>query len=170
MWPAYDHSRQRLLGREKACRHPWYVEPTHNLSTAEETHISQHHAAVFKLSPKLYSMTTVESKPRRWYHWFHPDDSPEERKLIVKLDLLIVIYAFVVYWVKYLDQANISEPSSSTLMSRISTKYPQIMPTSLDSPRILASTATSSCTFKRCTAWAQSWDRSRSHSSSQRFG
>jgi hypothetical protein len=37
--------------------------------------------------------------PRRWYHWFHPDDSPEERKLIWKLDLLVVGYAFIVYWV-----------------------------------------------------------------------
>ncbi|KAF7190475.1 putative transporter SEO1 [Pseudocercospora fuligena] len=50
----------------------------------------------------------ASSKPRRWYHWFHPDDSPEERRLIIKLDLLIVIYAFVIYWVKYLDQANIN--------------------------------------------------------------
>jgi valyl-tRNA synthetase len=37
--------------------------------------------------------------PRRWYHWFHPDDTPEERKLIWKLDLLVVGYAFIVYWV-----------------------------------------------------------------------
>ncbi|KAF7556503.1 hypothetical protein G7046_g6275 [Stylonectria norvegica] len=45
---------------------------------------------------------------RRWYHWFSPEDSPEERKLILKLDLLIVPYAFVLYWVKYLDQTNIN--------------------------------------------------------------
>jgi len=36
---------------------------------------------------------------RRWYNWFHPNDTPEERKLIWKLDLLVVSYAFVVYWV-----------------------------------------------------------------------
>lgn len=54
-------------------------------------------------------MASNSSATRRWYHWFHPDDTPEERRLIVKLDLLIVIYAFVVYWVKYLDQANISK-------------------------------------------------------------
>ncbi|UQC90285.1 uncharacterized protein CLUP02_15815 [Colletotrichum lupini] len=30
---------------------------------------------------------------RRWYHWFAPTDSPEERKLILKLDFLIVPYA-----------------------------------------------------------------------------
>ncbi|KAI9733927.1 MAG: MFS transporter (Seo1) [Cirrosporium novae-zelandiae] len=45
---------------------------------------------------------------RRWYHWYAPSDTLEERKLIVKLDLLIVPIAFTVYWVKYMDQANIN--------------------------------------------------------------
>lgn len=43
----------------------------------------------------------MADKPaRRWYHWYSPDDTPEERKLILKLDLLIVPYAFIIYWVK----------------------------------------------------------------------
>jgi hypothetical protein len=46
---------------------------------------------------------------RKWYDWYSPDDTPEERKLIRKLDLLIVPYAFTVYWVKYIDQGNISK-------------------------------------------------------------
>lgn len=46
---------------------------------------------------------------RRWYHWYAPEDTPEERKLVMKLDLLIIPYAFVLYWVKYIDQTNISE-------------------------------------------------------------
>lgn len=50
---------------------------------------------------------------RRWYHWFSPSDSPEERKLILKLDLLIVPYAFILYWVKYMDQTNISMAPST---------------------------------------------------------
>ncbi|RMJ18262.1 hypothetical protein BHE90_002535 [Fusarium euwallaceae] len=45
---------------------------------------------------------------RRWYHWYSPTDSPEERKLILKLDLLLVPYAFAIYWVKYVDQTNIN--------------------------------------------------------------
>lgn len=36
---------------------------------------------------------------RKWYNWYSPEDTPEERKLITKLDLLIVPYAFTVYWV-----------------------------------------------------------------------
>ena len=46
---------------------------------------------------------------RAWYHWYAKDDSPEERKLIVKLDLLIVPYAVIAYWIKYIDQSNLSE-------------------------------------------------------------
>jgi hypothetical protein len=50
-----------------------------------------------------------KSSVRRWYHWFSPEDTPEERRLILKLDLLILPYAFVIYWVKYIDQTNISK-------------------------------------------------------------
>lgn len=48
---------------------------------------------------------------QKWYHirWFAPDDTKEERRLIWKLDLLIVPYVFLAYWTKYIDQANISE-------------------------------------------------------------
>ncbi|KAB5582994.1 major facilitator superfamily domain-containing protein [Coniochaeta sp. 2T2.1] len=47
---------------------------------------------------------------RKWYQlqWFRPDDTPAERKLILKLDLLIVPYAFLAYWTKYIDQANLN--------------------------------------------------------------
>ncbi|KAF3054068.1 MFS transporter (Seo1) [Didymella keratinophila] len=50
------------------------------------------------------------SKSRKWYQirWFQDYDTPEERKLIAKLDFLIVPYVFLAYWVKYIDQANIN--------------------------------------------------------------
>ncbi|KAJ5955144.1 Major facilitator superfamily domain general substrate transporter [Penicillium viridicatum] len=53
-------------------------------------------------------MGTATTPTKRWYHWYSPDDTPEERKLVLKLDLLIVPYAFIVYWVKYIDQGNIN--------------------------------------------------------------
>ncbi|GAD99069.1 MFS transporter [Paecilomyces variotii No. 5] len=52
---------------------------------------------------------------RQWYHWYSPEDSPEERKLILKLDLLIVPYVVVVYWLKYIDQTNINNAYVSGL-------------------------------------------------------
>lgn len=55
-------------------------------------------------------MMSEPSKSRKWYQvrWFQDYDTPEERKLIAKLDFLIVPYVFLAYWVKYIDQANIS--------------------------------------------------------------
>ncbi|BDD58009.1 hypothetical protein MAP00_003320 [Monascus purpureus] len=49
-------------------------------------------------------------KHRPWWQirWFAEEDTKEERRLIVKLDLLIVPYAFLAYWTKYIDQANIN--------------------------------------------------------------
>lgn len=44
------------------------------------------------------------SPPRqKWYQWFAPDDTPEERRLIIKLDCLIMIFVFLAYWAKVLD-------------------------------------------------------------------
>lgn len=48
------------------------------------------------------------SSSRKCYHWYSPEDTAEERRLVLKLDLLIVPYAFVLYWIKYMDQTNIS--------------------------------------------------------------
>jgi hypothetical protein len=48
---------------------------------------------------------------RRWWHvqWFSDDDTLEDRKWILKLDLLIVPFSILAYWVKYIDQANLSK-------------------------------------------------------------
>ncbi|ORY88672.1 major facilitator superfamily domain-containing protein [Leucosporidium creatinivorum] len=50
----------------------------------------------------------IDEEERRWYQWFSKTDTPAERRLIVKLDLLIVLFSVACYWVKYLDQTNIS--------------------------------------------------------------
>ena len=41
--------------------------------------------------------------------WYSKGDTKQQQKLVNKLDLLIVPYAFLAYWVKYIDQANISK-------------------------------------------------------------
>lgn len=50
----------------------------------------------------------------KWWHikWFSDDDTPEERKWILKLDLLVVPFSILAYWVKYIDQANLSKLST----------------------------------------------------------
>ncbi|CAG8954122.1 hypothetical protein HYFRA_00009226 [Hymenoscyphus fraxineus] len=54
-------------------------------------------------------------KGRAWYHWYSAEDSPEERKLLLKLDLLIIPYAIAAYWIKGVDQTNISNAYVSGL-------------------------------------------------------
>ncbi|KAK8195419.1 major facilitator superfamily transporter [Phyllosticta capitalensis] len=52
----------------------------------------------------------MAAQARSWWklQWFADTDTPEEKKLIVRLDLLIVPYAVLSYWVKYVDQANLN--------------------------------------------------------------
>ncbi|TKW53876.1 putative transporter SEO1 [Colletotrichum tanaceti] len=47
---------------------------------------------------------------KKWYHiqWYSDEDTEEERKFIIKLDLIVVPYAVLAYWVKYIDQANLN--------------------------------------------------------------
>ena len=78
------------------------------------------------------TMATTRSK--KWYNniqWFADDDTEEDKKLIIRLDLLIVPYAVLSYWVKYIDQANLSTttPSSYASTKEAADLAIQIMPT-----------------------------------------
>lgn len=67
---------------------------------------------ILRAPSKLRKMAPAGRKPWWRIQWFADEDTHEERKLIVKLDLLIVPYAFLAYWTKYIDQANLSEWTS----------------------------------------------------------
>ncbi|KAH5082868.1 hypothetical protein HBI23_067770 [Parastagonospora nodorum] len=43
-----------------------------------------------------------------WFHWHEPDTSPEEKKLIFKLDWFLLSFSCLCFFVKQLDQNNIS--------------------------------------------------------------
>ena len=45
--------------------------------------------------------------------WDTFDKSPEERKLVTKLDWWILSYCCIAYFVKYLDQTNVSQASTA---------------------------------------------------------
>lgn len=50
--------------------------------------------------------SSIANVPRqKWYQWFSPSDTPEERRLILKLDALIMIFVFLAYWAKVLDSS-----------------------------------------------------------------
>ncbi|KAG7660376.1 uncharacterized protein J8A68_006110, partial [[Candida] subhashii] len=55
-----------------------------------------------------YRVTKETKGRRKWYKWFHEDDTPEERRLILKIDLLLTLYSMMAYWIKYLDSTNLT--------------------------------------------------------------
>lgn len=57
------------------------------------------------------SVITVQTTPKRtWrsYFWDTFDKSPEERRFLFKLDAVILTFASLGYFIKYLDQVNIN--------------------------------------------------------------
>ncbi|KAJ5280939.1 hypothetical protein N7478_006311 [Penicillium angulare] len=50
-------------------------------------------------------VSSPESVRQKWYEWFAPSDTPEERRLILKLDGLIIVFVFLAYWAKVLDSS-----------------------------------------------------------------
>lgn len=63
----------------------------------------------------------VRSK-HKWYHWFNENDTPAEKKLILKLDILLCLYSMMAYWVKYLDQTNLNNAYVSGMKESLGMK------------------------------------------------
>lgn len=55
-----------------------------------------------------YRVNKKKDKSNHWYSWFNGSPSRQEKKLIVKLDILLALYACMSYWVKYLDNSNLN--------------------------------------------------------------
>lgn len=54
---------------------------------------------------KSESPAELEPARQKWYEWFAPTDTPAERRLILKLDGLIIVFVFLAYWAKVLDSS-----------------------------------------------------------------
>lgn len=55
-----------------------------------------------------YRESKVEASKHKWYKWYPEDTPQEEKKLLIKLDILLAFYSFVGYWVKYIDSSNLN--------------------------------------------------------------
>ncbi|QLQ81227.1 hypothetical protein HG537_0E05830 [Torulaspora globosa] len=64
--------------------------------------------------------TVVTKNP--WYSWFNGSTSREERKLILKLDILLAFYSCMAYWVKYLDTVNLNNAYVSGMKEELGMK------------------------------------------------
>ncbi|AQZ16914.1 hypothetical protein BZL39_K05070 [Zygosaccharomyces parabailii] len=55
-----------------------------------------------------YRIPRKGARKNHWYSWFNGSPSMQEKKLILKLDVLLAFYSCVAYWVKYLDTVNVN--------------------------------------------------------------
>ncbi|KAK6200103.1 major facilitator superfamily domain-containing protein [Scheffersomyces amazonensis] len=71
-----------------------------------------------------YRITSDQTTKKDWwrFRWFDNTMTPEEKKLLIKLDLTVGVYAILGYWVKYLDSANLNNAYVSGLKEDIGMK------------------------------------------------
>lgn len=55
-----------------------------------------------------YRQNKQSRSQHKWFKWFNEDDTPKERVLLTKIDILLTFYSLMAYWVKYLDQTNLT--------------------------------------------------------------
>lgn len=55
----------------------------------------------------------------KWYHWYSPEDTPEERRLLLKLDLTMLPIALLSFWIKNMDYSNISRLAFQVCILRV---------------------------------------------------
>lgn len=72
----------------------------------------------------------VESskQTRKWYQWYSPEDTPEERRFLLKLDLLILPIALLSFWIKNMDYSNISMSGPKSPPSKLYFDSLKLMP------------------------------------------
>lgn len=62
-----------------------------------------------------YRETTRQLEVSKSYCWFDPEASLKEKRLLLKLDILIAFYSFVGYWIKYIDNQNLNNAYISNM-------------------------------------------------------
>lgn len=110
------------------------TEPSNELSNEPSTEPSNEPSTEPSNEPSTVTLET--SPPKSWIsffdeyeyrptikttklRWFDPSYSAAEKKLLAKLDLTIAVYAFLGYWVNYLDLTNLNNAYVSGLKEAI---------------------------------------------------
>lgn len=63
--------------------------------------------------------TPDTTSPRRWFHWFEPGTSPEEKRLILKLDWFLLSYSCLSFFIKWLDSSNVTNAYVSGMSAEL---------------------------------------------------
>lgn len=69
-----------------------------------------------------YRINKKQNATNKWYQWFAKDTSYAEKKLLIKLDILLAFYSCIAYWVKYLDTVNLNNAYVSGMKEELNFK------------------------------------------------
>ncbi|KAK5781440.1 hypothetical protein RI543_000987 [Arxiozyma heterogenica] len=69
-----------------------------------------------------YRINQKQNATNKWYHWFAEDTSYAEKKLLIKLDILLAFYSCIAYWIKYLDTVNLNNAYVSGMKEELGFK------------------------------------------------
>lgn len=69
-----------------------------------------------------YRINKKQNSTNKWYQWFAKDTSYAEKKLLIKLDILLAFYSCIAYWVKYLDTVNLNNAYVSGMQEELGFK------------------------------------------------
>lgn len=61
----------------------------------------------------------AERQTGRWFHWHEPGTSPEEKRLIFKLDWFLLSYSCLCFFIKWLDGNNVTNAYSSGMSEEL---------------------------------------------------
>ncbi|CUS23120.1 LAQU0S08e02564g1_1 [Lachancea quebecensis] len=76
-----------------------------------------------------YRMTKKRAGSAKWWQWFGSGVPAAEKKLLLKLDILLAFYSCMAYWVKYLDTANLNNAYVSGLKEELNFKGNELVET-----------------------------------------
>ncbi|VEU19574.1 DEKNAAC100035 [Brettanomyces naardenensis] len=69
-----------------------------------------------------YRESKKEASRYKWWRWFRKGTPKAEKKLLLKLDVLIALYAFIGYWIKFIDSSNLNNAYVSNMKEDIGMK------------------------------------------------
>ncbi|CAI4841731.1 hypothetical protein SCEPF1_0075001600 [Saccharomyces cerevisiae] len=69
-----------------------------------------------------YRIKKSQASNNKWYSWFNAGTSTKEKKLLLKLDVLLAFYSCLAYWVKYLDTVNLNNAYVSGMQEELKFK------------------------------------------------
>lgn len=75
-------------------------------ASAEKNNVEK--ASVYEETKPITVTAQQHPGVKKWFHWHEPNTSKEEKRLILKLDWFLLSYSCLCYFIKWLDNSNVT--------------------------------------------------------------